>query len=104
MSFVITNGSNRAATDFEVIIDSLSLFQLLLTTRNCQITTVWGVKIQTSILGKYILKPDSSILIKPGKVIISRHFNYQTYSTLGICGKANQKYSITGSVTLIASI
>ena len=70
MSVVITNGSNRAATDFEVMIDLQSLLQLLLSTRNCQITTVWGVKIQTSTLGKYILKPDSSILIKPGKVVI----------------------------------
>ena len=54
----ISNPTTRAATDFLISLDL----------RNTQITTLWGLKIESNSQGKMTLKPDRSILIKPGEV------------------------------------
>ena len=54
----ISNPASKAATDFLIS----------LTLRNTQITTLWGLTIESNSQGKMTLKPDRSILIKPGEV------------------------------------
>lgn len=72
VSTFINNPTVKAAKDF----------QITLTTKNCQITTLWGLKITSTSSGKVILGPDRSVLIKPGQVsdpddINSRHIQQQ---------------------------
>ena len=54
----ITNPAAKTATDVTIT----------LTTKNCQITTLWGVRIQSTTQGRVILVPDREIRIKPGTV------------------------------------
>lgn len=58
MTTAIANSSTKQASDFKIT----------LTTKNCQITTLWGLKIESSSQGKITLVPDSDVLIRPGKV------------------------------------
>ena len=46
----------------------VSLIELILSTRNCQITTLWGLVIETTDIGTVVLKPGREIVIKPGSV------------------------------------
>ena len=58
VSTFINNPTVKAANDFVIT----------LSTKNCQITTLWGLKILSTSSGKVTLGPDRSILIKPGQV------------------------------------
>ena len=58
MSTFINNPTVKAANNFVIT----------LSTKNCQITTLWGLKITSSSSGKVVLGPDRSVLIKPGQV------------------------------------
>lgn len=68
VSTFINNPTVKAANNFVIT----------LSTKNCQITTLWGLKITSMSSGKVVLGPDRSVLIKPGQVgdsidIHSRH-------------------------------
>ena len=74
VSTFINNPTVKAANNFVIT----------LSTKNCQITTLWGLKITSMSSGKVVLGPDRSVLIKPGQVgdsidIHSRHTQLLDY-------------------------
>ena len=54
----ITNPAVKTATDITIT----------LITKNYQLTTLWGVRIQSTLQGRVVLVPDREIHIKPGAV------------------------------------